>query len=322
MGVNDPESMIHPANLTETCGSCHPNASEEFAKSYVHAREGSIEDVVSNIIALVYKWLIVVVIGGMILHNFIIWLYYVRKKYKLLKQLETIQRFDRHWVIQHVSTFLAFTTLVVTGFALKFPEAGWVQVFTTLGLNELVRSVLHRIAAVVLIVAAVYQWIYLLLMKKWKGELLSLAPTFTDLREFGQNMSFHLGFSNIRPDFARYGYVEKAEFWALQWGNVVMIFTGLVLWFPTLALSIFPSWTWLIKVSETVHYYEAWLAALAIFFYHMFFAIFHPEDYPINLAGFTGKITEEEAKERFPRWYRKVMRRSPQTNEKEESQES
>ena len=322
MGVNDPESTIYPANLAETCGSCHPNASEEFSKSYVHAKAGSIDDIISNIIAKVYKWLIVIVIGGMILHNFIIWFSYVRKKYRFLKQQETIQRFDRHWVIQHVSTFLSFTTLVVTGFALKFPDAGWVQLLTELGLTEMVRSVLHRIAAVVLITAAVYQWVYLLFMKKWKGELQTLMPTFTDAREFVQHMGYHLGFKSPKPDFARYSYIEKAEFWALIWGNIVMMLTGLVLWFPTLALSIFPSWSWLIKVSETVHYYEAWLAALAIFFYHMFFAIFHPEDYPINLAGFTGKITEEEAKERFPRWYRKVMRNNKANEKESESQDN
>jgi len=307
LGSSDPQSSISPGNLKETCGQCHPNATEEFTRSYVHAKTGSLDDAISQLIAKIYKWLIVIVIGGMVLHNFIIWLSYVRKKYRAMQQESVIIRFDRHWVIQHVATFISFTTLVVTGFALKFPNAGWVQVLMDLGLTEPVRSVLHRIAAVVLIAAAIYQWVFLLFMKKWKGELQSLLPDFTDVREFLQHMAYHLGLRAERPDFARYSYIEKAEFWALIWGNIVMMLTGLVLWFPTVALSLFPSWTWLIKVSETVHYYEAWLAALAILLYHMFFAIFHPEDYPINLAGFTGKITEDEAKERFPRWYRKMM---------------
>ena len=117
-------------------------------------------------------------------------------------------------------------------------------------------------------------------------------------------MKYHLGFTKEKPQFERFGYVEKAEYWALVWGTAVMVFTGFVLWFPTWATGIFPPW--IVKVSEVLHYYEAWLATLAIVFYHMFFAIFHPEDYPINLTGFTGKIPEEEAKERFPAWYRKL----------------
>ena len=307
LGSDDPESTINPANLKQTCGACHPNASEEFTKSYVHAKPDSLTDKIAHIISKIYIWLIVIVIGGMVLHNFIIWLSYVRKKYRAMQQQSVIIRFDRHWVVQHVATFISFTLLVITGFALKFPNAGWEQFLTHLGLTEHIRGIVHRISAVVLIAAAVYQWIFLLLVRKWKGELQSLLPSFIDVREFIQHMLYHLGLRKERPDFARYSYIEKAEFWALVWGNMIMLLTGLVLWFPTFATRLFPSWGWLVKASETVHYYEAWLAALAILLYHMFFAIFHPEDYPINLTGLTGKITEEEAKERFPRWYRKLM---------------
>ena len=307
LGPDDPESTINPANLKQTCGACHPNATEEFANSYVHIKVESLSDNIARIIAKIYIWLIVIVIGGMVLHNFIIWLSYVRKKYRALHQQSTIIRFDRHWVIQHVATMASFTLLVITGFALKFPNAGWVQFLSAIGLTEHIRGIVHRLSAVVLIAAAIYQWVFILFARKWKGELQSLLPSFIDIREFIQHMKYHLGLQKERPDFARYSYIEKAEFWALVWGNMVMLLTGLILWFPTIATRLFPSWTWLVKASETVHYYEAWLAALAILLYHMFFAIFHPEDYPINLTGFTGKITEDEAKERFPRWYRKMM---------------
>lgn len=303
-GQADSRSTIHANNLVETCGSCHPNATESFAQSYIHENPNSIEDKLSSVIRVVYIWLIVVVIGGMLLHNFIIWFFYVKAKLRALKLVSTVERFDRHWVIQHVSTFLAFTTLVITGFALKYPDQAWVRFLSYIGLDEIIRGVVHRIAAVVLIVSATYQFIFLLFVKKWKGELVNLLPNIGDVRLFVQNMKYYLGISKDRPDFERYGYVEKAEYWALVWGNAVMAVTGFVLWFPTVATKFFPSW--IIKVSETIHFYEAWLAFLAIVIYHMFFAIFHPEDYPINLTGFTGKMPEEEVKERFPAWYRKL----------------
>ncbi len=305
LGQDDPNSTIYPSNLSKTCGSCHLNATEEFSQSYVHVSPYSLEDQIAKVIRQVYIILIIVVIGGMIMHNFVIWIGYVRKKIQALKTAPVIQRFDKHWIAQHVATMIAFITLVITGFALKFPDAGWVQLLGKLGLTEHVRSLIHRVAAVLLIAAAVYQWLFLLFVKKWRGELKSLAPSITDMRQFFQHMEYHLGLTKKYPDFDRYSYVEKAEFWALVWGNLIMVFTGLVLWFPTVATKYFPSW--IIKASEAVHYYEAWLAALAILFYHMFFAIFHPDDYPINLAGFTGKIPEEEARERFPKWYRRLM---------------
>ncbi len=301
---SDPASTIHVANLSSTCGACHPNASVEFAQSYIHAKPTSLGDRLSDYIAKAYIWLIVVVIGGMVLHNLIIYLKYARAKYRALKLQKTIQRFDRQWVIQHVSIIISFTLLVITGFALKYPQAQWAKLLTAIGLTEYLRGLIHRISAVVMLTAGIYHLGYLAFSRSAKGELKALLPGINDVRQFIANMKFHLGLSKERANFGRYGYVEKAEYWALVWGTLIMALTGLVLWFPTAATFLLP--TWIIKVSETVHYYEAWLATLAILLYHMFFAIFHPADYPINLTGFTGKITEEEAEERFPAWYEEV----------------
>ncbi len=301
---SDPNSSINPANLTKTCGQCHKNATETFAKSYVHAKPKSLEDKIADVIRKIYIYLIIIVIGGMILHNFIIWLSYVRAKYRALQVGETVQRFDRHWVVQHIATFISFILLVITGFALKFPDAEWVKFLSSLGLTEAIRRIAHRIFAVILIAAAIYQWIFLLFAKSWKGELWSIMPNFRDVSGFVDHMKYHLGITKTKPNFDRYSYIEKAEFWALVWGNIIMALTGLVLWFPTFATYFFPSW--IVKASETIHYYEAWLASLAILFYHMFFAIFHPEDYPLNFTGLTGKMPTEEARERFPKWYKRI----------------
>ena len=217
---------------------------------------------------------------------------------------KTVQRFDKPWVIQHITMFVTFTLLVITGFALKNPEAGWVRLLTSLGLTESLRGTLHRVAAVGMILGGLYHLYHLFFNKRWKGELVSLLPNVTDLRQFVQNMRYHLGMIKERPKFDRYGYIEKAEYWALVWGTVMMAITGFVLWFPAITTQFLPAWV--VKVSETIHYYEAILAALAILLYHMFFAIFHPEDYPMSLTGFTGKMAEEEAKDRFPMWYQKL----------------
>jgi formate dehydrogenase gamma subunit len=310
---SDPTSTIHVANLTNTCGACHPNASKEFAQSYIHAKPTSFGDRLSDYIGKAYIWLIVVVIGGMVLHNFIIWLKYARAKWRALKLQKTIQRFDRQWIIQHVAIIISFTTLVITGFALKYPQAQWAKLLTAIGLTEFLRGTIHRIAAVVMLTAGIYHLVYIAFARSAKGEFKALLPGINDVRQFFANMKFHLGLSKERANFGRYGYVEKAEYWALIWGTAIMALTGFVLWFPTAATYLLPAW--IVKVSETIHYYEAWLATLAILLYHMFFAIFHPADYPINLTGFTGKITEEEAEERFPAWYEEIKEKEKEANE-------
>ncbi|MGH7597107.1 MAG: hypothetical protein ACREOI_12190 [bacterium] len=66
---NDSRSMIHPANLANTCGQCHPNAGENFAASSVHLTQEEREGKAVAIIRGIYIGLIVLVIGGMLIHN-------------------------------------------------------------------------------------------------------------------------------------------------------------------------------------------------------------------------------------------------------------
>lgn len=301
---NDPKSAVQPANVRKTCAKCHPYAGEDFALSYSHAEVTSAGHRISAIVRTVYIYLIVIIIGGMVAHNLIIWAAHVRAKARLLRESATIKRFGRAWVFQHIVIFVTFTLLVVTGFALKFPTAGWARLLTGLGMTEAIRGGIHRVAAAGLLFAGLHHLYCLFFVKTWRGELAQLAPKRIDFLHFFENMRYHLGLSRTQPHFDRFSYIEKVEYWALVWGTVLMALTGFLLWFPALATRVLPSWV--IKVAETVHFYEAVLATLAVLLYHMFFAVFHPQDYPINLTGFTGKITEEEAKAKFPKWYKRL----------------
>jgi hypothetical protein len=66
---SDSRSMIHPANLAATCGACHPNAGENFARGSVHLTGEEQAGKTVAIIRFIYITLIVVVIGGMFIHN-------------------------------------------------------------------------------------------------------------------------------------------------------------------------------------------------------------------------------------------------------------
>ena len=83
--------------------------------------------------------------------------------------------------------------------------------------------------------------------------------------------------------------------------TILMILTGLILWFPVQAAKVLPSVV--IPAAQTVHYYEAWLATLAILVWHFFFVIFHPEEYPMSWTWLTGKISKKAVKEHHPQWY-------------------
>jgi hypothetical protein len=108
-------------------------------------------------------------------------------------------------------------------------------------------------------------------------------------------MLYYLGLESERPTFARFNYAEKAEYWALVWGLLVMAATGLLLWFKVLVSVWLPRW-WM-DVATAIHFYEAVLATLAIIVWHFYQVFFDPDVYPMNWAWWDGKMPLEHYEE-------------------------
>ncbi len=301
----DTLSTVHVNNRLHTCQNCHTNANQQFAMIDVHPVTLKGRNKVAYFFKIFYIWMIILVIGGMFIHNFIILFYHLREKYRARKNEPSYPRFQSFEVYQHFLLILSFMTLVVTGFALKFPDAGWVQLLVQIGLDEPIRSLIHRIAAVTLAVISFIEFFYLVFSRKGRRDIKALMPTRNDLIHVWQNMRFYLGLSTERPRFGRFDYTEKAEYLALIWGVFVMGASGFVLWFPETFIGILPSWFF--ETAEVVHYYEAWLASLAILIWHWFFVIFHPEKYPLNMTCLDGKITKEELVHEHPTEYEEYV---------------
>jgi cytochrome b subunit of formate dehydrogenase len=152
------------------------------------------------------------------------------------------------------------------------------------------------------VLAAVAHVFYIVLARRGRREFKAMLPSRLDFREAVENLLYHTWRRDKPAEFGRYDYTQKAEYWALAWGTVLMIVTGAVLWFPGLAVRFVPAWV--ITASQTVHYYEAWLATLAILVWHLFFVLFHPDEYPMNWTWLSGKMTKRAVEKHHPRWYK------------------
>ncbi|HWR35344.1 MAG TPA: cytochrome b/b6 domain-containing protein [Clostridia bacterium] len=298
---SDPRSKINKANLVKTCGECHPGANENFAKGKVHVDAPQAADIGSVAVRLVrqfYLLMIVGTIGGMLLHNLII----LRRKLRDRRNghvhfaggPRVVVRMTRNQRMQHLALLTSFITLVLTGFALKYPTS-W------LGLafgNETVRSVIHRVAGVVLIVAGLYHVFYMFAVKEGRSLVRDFLPTWKDVLDARDAFFYYLGISDKRPQFARFGYAEKVEYWALVWGTIVMAVTGLMLWFKVRVGNLVPRWT--LDVATAIHFYEAILATLSILVWHFYQIIFDPDVYPMNWAWLDGKMSLDHYREEHP----------------------
>jgi cytochrome b subunit of formate dehydrogenase len=313
---SDPTSRIHVKNLAATCGECHPGANANFTKGAVHVIPTSGQDQLLYLVSTGYIVLIVLVIGGMVLHNV---LDFVRKSKRQLMYRRGLLRRESHGHrlylrmslgerLQHGLLIASFTTLVLTGFMLRFPEAWWVVWLRGIipSLFEL-RSLVHRVGGVVLVLAGLYHAYYLLFVPRGRQLFRDLLPDRKDLTDVANMVRYNLGLSEARPRFGRFSYIEKGEYWALVWGTAVMGITGVILWFENTFLGILTKLGW--DVARTVHYYEAWLATLAIIVWHFYFVILNPDVYPINVAFWKGTLTEEEMADEHPVELEEILQR-------------
>lgn len=302
---SNPASSVNENNVTHTCRKCHKNATEVFAKSYSHESESKQAQKVENLVTTIYFWLIIVVIGGMIGHNFIIFAYELRRKRRKEKNVISLPRFTKNEVVQHLLLLTSFLILALTGFALKYPTSFWAKGLFNLGMTETVRQLIHRISAVVMITLSIYHVGYLLLTPRGRDVLKEMLPKFDDLKGVADNLMFYLRLTKKHPRFNQYDYAEKAEYWALIWGTFVMGATGFILWFPTTVGNWAP--IWLIKVSEIIHFYEAILASLAILVWHWFFVIYHPKEYPMSFTWIDGKMSMEKYRHHHENSFRRIL---------------
>src|SRR3954449_2654916 len=207
----DPRSTIHRSRLAQTCGQCHPGVTEKFAASKVHVDAPLSADVGSKAVRWIrrfYLSMIFAVIGGMLLHNLIIWRSKVIARRKL--QGNFVNRMPLRFRWQHLTLLLSFFTLVLTGFALKFPGSWFEQM---LGMSEHLRQLLHRIAAVVLIAVSIYHIFDLIFTRQGRKLARDMFPTLDDVRAAWQNVAYYLGLTSTKPEFPRFNYAEKAEYW-------------------------------------------------------------------------------------------------------------
>ena len=305
---SDPTSTINKANLPDTCGKCHPGANENFTKGEVHLVIEPATEPVLYWIRTFYIVLIVLTIGGMLVHNLVDFIDKSRFRFAVRRGLIEMEharpnqylRMSLNERIQHAILAISFITLVITGFMLKFPDAWWVApirrwsewVFS-------IRGLVHRIAGVVMIAISIYHLYYVIAVPRGRKLIRDLIPKVPDAREFWGMFKYYSRISRQKPQFGRFSYIEKAEYWALIWGVIVMGGTGIILWFNNYFMGLLTLLGW--NVAATIHYYEAWLATLAILVWHFYFVIFNPSVYPLNTACIRGTLTEEEMAEEHPR---------------------
>jgi len=310
----DPRSHLSRQNIVQTCARCHPGSNRRFAGYLTHATHHDPRNYPALFWAFWGMTTLLVVtflIAG--LHT-IAWLprsLRYRRELRRSHALESpmhVRRFPKLYRNLHIMVIVSFLSLALTGMTLKFSYAPWARVLSRLLGGFEAAGFIHRVAAVVTFAYFAIHLVDLFRRKAASGQSWVKFITgpngmmfgLQDLREFWGSLMWFLG-RGPRPDYGRWTYWEKFDYFAVFWGVAVIGASGLLLWFPEVFTHVVPGW--FLNVATVVHSDEALLAVGFIFTIHFFNTHFRPEKFPMDPVIFTGTLPLEEFKQDRPAEY-------------------
>ncbi|HEX5043901.1 MAG TPA: cytochrome b/b6 domain-containing protein [Candidatus Polarisedimenticolaceae bacterium] len=223
------------------------------------------------------------------------------------------QRFTRLHRVLHVVMIVSFLSLALTGLTLKFSYTGWAVVVSRLFGGFQSAGYVHRVAAVLMFGLFTAHLVDLVRLKR-REKLSILKLLFgpdsmmfnrKDLQDFLGNLKWFLG-KGPRPQYGRWTYWEKFDYFAVFWGIAVIGLTGLMLWFSEFFTLFLPGW--FLNVATIIHSDEALLAVGFIFTVHFYNTHLRPEKFPMDIVVFTGRMPLEEFKRDKPAEYAALVK--------------
>lgn len=221
-------------------------------------------------------------------------------------------RFTRLQRALHACMIVSFISLATTGLTLKFSYTAWAVTVSRLLGGFQTAGFIHRTAAVLMFgvfSAHLYDLVRLKReqYKSWRALLLgpnTMLPTRQDLHQFVATMKWFLG-RGPRPQYGRWTYWEKFDYFAVFWGIAIIGSTGLTLWFPVFFTRFIPGS--FLNVATIIHSDEALLATGFIFTVHFFNTHLRPEKFPMDTTVFTGHMPLAELKRDKPLEYEALV---------------
>jgi cytochrome b subunit of formate dehydrogenase len=334
---SNPASHLSRTNIVATCQQCHPGVTAGFTEYKPHANPMDRENYPAEHWTFVFMTsLLVGVFVFFGLHTIVwlvrvVWLYlhdskkFREAKVKMQTDEEWFTRFVPFERFLHFLVVTSFLLLVITGMPLKFYYTDWAKaMFNVIGGAETART-LHRFGA---IVTFLYFGLHVasLVGKAWKGRKSlrkpadgrfhfnrlwsvlfgpdSMMPTWKDWTDFVAHNKWFFG-KGEKPQFDRWTYWEKFDYFAVFWGVFIIGSSGLIMWFPEFFTSFMPGW--IINVALIIHSDEALLAAGFIFSIHFFNTHFRIEKFPMDTVIFSGRISKTEMLHDRKRWYDRLI---------------
>jgi cytochrome b subunit of formate dehydrogenase len=335
--TSNPRSRLSRQNIVATCRKCHPGANASFTEYDPHA------DPLDRQHYPAFYWTFVsmtaLLVGVFTLFGADTGFWLFRSGYLYLHDSKTFRearistqkgdewftRFSTYERFLHILMVTSFLLLVLTGMPLKFYYTQWAKaIFHLLGGADVARTLHHFGALVTLLYFGLNLGSVGVLTWRGRRQLRapatgrlsfkriqeavfgpdSMIPTLQDWREFVAHQKWFFG-KGPKPQFGRWTYWEKFDYFAVFWGVFAIGLSGLIMWFPLFFTKFLPGW--IINIALIVHSDEALLAAGFIFTVHFFNTHFRLEKFPMDTVIFSGRVSKSEMLHERKRWYDRLL---------------
>jgi cytochrome b subunit of formate dehydrogenase len=208
-------------------------------------------------------------------------------------------RFTAEQRYLHFTLFSTFLGLAATGLPMRFSESIWARHFAAAvgGFGTIL--FFHKLCAIVLSLAFLIHVKDLFtraFIRHEKGIFwgnTSMVANWKDAKDLFGHLRWFVGLGP-KPQFERYAYWEKFDYWAVFWGMIVIGFSGYAMWFAPFFARFLPGWA--LNAALVIHSEEGLLAILFIFSIHFVNTHLRPDSFPMDMVVFTGVESEEEFK--------------------------
>ncbi len=224
----------------------------------------------------------------------------------------SVERLSRNQRIQHIILLVSMIMLSVTGLVLKFHSNPFSVWLIRIEGGIWVRGLIHRIFAIILILLSLYHILWVTFTDKGHSELMALTPRGKDFSDFFRKLAYNLGLSGRQPQFDKYDYLQKLQYWGVVAGTVVMVMTGMILWFVNQSMAILPKWA--IDLTLLVHGWDGVMIFIVLFVFHLYNVHLNPEVFPMSRTWLDGSISLEQLQHEHTLEYNRLM--SDKKNEK------
>ena len=316
--VTDTRSHLSRDNIVKTCGKCHTGSHRQFAGYLTHATHHDPQRY--PFLFYTFWSMTTLLVGTLIVSgaHTALWLNRSLKERHMLgmesEEAATIyvRRFQPLQRNLHLTMVTSFLGLALTGMVLKFSYAPWATFLSKLLGGFEAAGLIHRFCAVATFGYFGYHLYDLIRRRRASGKTWiefvfgadGMMFNKRDWTELIESLKWFIG-KGPRPDYGRWTYWEKFDYFAVFWGVAVIGLSGLILWFPTFFTRFMPGW--MVNVATTIHSDEALLAVCFIFSVHFFNTHFRPEKFPMDTVIFTGGMPLEEFKNDRPREYEQLV---------------